>query len=267
MKFSPFACMTILLAAAAVHGAPMASEGFVTNKIAAAIAALPAPDYSTNNTALVETIEAVAPAQEEVDPTVPSWAKAASKPSYTAGEVGAATPADVASVASAAQAADAKAGAAAIKAQMAVNAANTAQDTIDAHAADATIHVSAVEKATWNAKQDALAFDAVPTAGSTNPVTSGGVQSALALKANAANVYTKAETDAAIAAATPEETDPTVPAWAKAAQKPTYTAGEVGAATPAAVSNIVSTAYVREKLGVYLYVGEDGGIYVHTNED
>lgn len=229
MKFSPFACMTILLAAAAVHGAPMASEGFVTNKIAAAIAALPAPDYSTNNTALVETIEAVAPAQEEVDPTVPSWAKAASKPSYTAGEVGAATPADVASVASAAQAADAKAGAAAIKAQMAVNAANTAQDTIDAHAADATIHVSAVEKATWNAKQDALAFDAVPTAGSTNPVTSGGVQSALALKANAANVYTKAETDAAIAAATPAETDPTVPAWAKAVTKPTYTADEVGA--------------------------------------
>lgn len=229
MKFSPFACMTALLAAAAAQGAPMASEGFVTNKIAAAIAALPAPDYSTNNTALVETIEAVAPDQEEVDPTVPSWAKAASKPSYTAAEVGAATPADVASVASAAQAADAKAGAAAIKAQMAVNSANTAQDTIDAHAADATIHVSPAEKAAWNAKQAALAFDAVPTAGSTNPVTSGGVQSALALKANAANVYTKAETDAAIAAATPAETDPTVPAWAKAVTKPTYTADEVGA--------------------------------------
>ena len=36
---------------------------------------------------------------------------------------------------------------------------------------------------------------------------------------------------------------------------------------PPAVSNVVTTAYVREKLGVYLYVGEDGGIYVHTNED
>ena len=34
-----------------------------------------------------------------------------------------------------------------------------------------------------------------------------------------------------------------------------------------AVSNIVTTAYVRERLGVYLYVGADGGIYVHTNED
>lgn len=36
---------------------------------------------------------------------------------------------------------------------------------------------------------------------------------------------------------------------------------------PPAVSNIVTTAYVRERLGVYLYVGADGGIYVHTNED
>ena len=38
-------------------------------------------------------------------------------------------------------------------------------------------------------------------------------------------------------------------------------------AIPPAVSNIVTTALVRERLGVYLYVGEDGGIYVHTNED
>lgn len=36
---------------------------------------------------------------------------------------------------------------------------------------------------------------------------------------------------------------------------------------PPTVSNIVTTALVRERLGVYLYVGEDGGIYVHTNED
>jgi len=36
---------------------------------------------------------------------------------------------------------------------------------------------------------------------------------------------------------------------------------------PPAVSNIVTTALVRERLGVYLYVGADGGIYVHTNED
>lgn len=35
--------------------------------------------------------------------------------------------------------------------------------------------VTAAEKATWNAKQDALTFDATPTSGSSNPVTSGGV--------------------------------------------------------------------------------------------
>ena len=60
---------------------------------------------------------------------------------------------------------------------------------------------------------------------------------------------------------------PNVPEWALAAQKPTYTASEVGATSPEAVSNIVTTALVRERLGVYLYVGADGGIYVHTNED
>lgn len=41
-----------------------------------------------------------------------------------------------------------------------------------------------------------------------------------------------------------------------------YTKGE----TAGAVSNIVTTALVQEKLGVYLYIGQDGGIYVHTPE-
>ena len=54
------------------------------------------------------------------------------------------------------------------------------------------------------------------------------------------NVYTKAETDAAIAAATPAETDPTVPTWAKSATKPSYTASEVGAATAEDVYRIVA---------------------------
>ncbi len=41
-----------------------ATETYVTNKIAAAVAALPAPDYSTNNTELVETIQTTAPAPD-----------------------------------------------------------------------------------------------------------------------------------------------------------------------------------------------------------
>lgn len=56
--------------------------------------------------------------------------------------------------------------------------------------------------------QGVLTFDSTPIADSTNPVTSGGVYAALAS-------YT--------------ETDPTVPDWAKAATKPSYTASEVGA--------------------------------------
>ena len=56
-----FAAFAVAFAAPA---APVrtATEGFVTNKIAAAIAAIPAPDYSPTNAELRATIEAVAPA-------------------------------------------------------------------------------------------------------------------------------------------------------------------------------------------------------------
>lgn len=39
--------------------------------------------------------------------------------------------------------------------------------------------VTAAQKTEWSGKQDALTFDSTPTAGSTNPVTSGGVKSAI----------------------------------------------------------------------------------------
>lgn len=45
--------------------------------------------------------------------------------------------------------------------------------------------VTDAEKATWNAKQDALTFDTTPTASSTNPVTSGGIKTALDKKIDA----------------------------------------------------------------------------------
>lgn len=44
-----------------------------------------------------------------------------------------------------------------------------------------------------------------------------------------------------------------------------YTESDPNAAGIA--SNVVTQAYIQEKLGVYLYVGQDGGIYVHTNTD
>ena len=60
---------------------------------------------------------------------------------------------------------------------------------------------------------------------------------------------------------------PDVPAWALAAQKPSYTAAEVGATSPAAVSNIVSTVYVREKLGVWMEYDEATGFYYYCHEE
>lgn len=51
-------------------------------------------------------------------------------------------------------------------------------------AQDATHRVvTDTEKAAWNAKQSALTFDTTPTANSSNPVTSGGVKTALDAKA------------------------------------------------------------------------------------
>ena len=83
-----------------------------TNYTDSAIAEIPAPDFSPSNATLVATIEATSPAPgdyatvsnkamtalqsfTESDPTVHTWAKAANKPTYTAAEVGATTPADV----------------------------------------------------------------------------------------------------------------------------------------------------------------------------
>ena len=52
-------CLAAPLVAATAR---TATENFVTNKIAAAISQIPPPDFSTNNVALVATIEATAPA-------------------------------------------------------------------------------------------------------------------------------------------------------------------------------------------------------------
>ena len=64
MKRAAMMMIAALAATLAANAAPVrtATEGFVTNKIAEAVSALPAPDYSATNAALVATIEAVAPA-------------------------------------------------------------------------------------------------------------------------------------------------------------------------------------------------------------
>lgn len=71
-----------------------------------------------------------------------------------------------------------------------------------AHINNTSVHVTSSEKAFWNDKQDTITDLADIRAGA-------------ALGATALQSFTEA--------------DPTVPAWAKASTKPTYTAAEVGA--------------------------------------
>lgn len=74
--------------------------------------------------------------------------------------------------------------------------------------------------------------------------------------------------------AVPAETDPTVPSWAKAPSKPTYTASEVGATDGETVTNIVREVSLvgiwDSKLGVWWTPHmDDGGYYwiATTNVD
>ena len=68
---------------------------------------------------------------------------------------------------------------------------------LEAIRSGAAAGATAVQPATMNTalagKQDTLTFDSTPTASSTNPVTSGGVKSALDAKADKSDTYTKAE--------------------------------------------------------------------------
>ena len=58
--------LAALAVAFAADGATVrtATEDFVTNRIAAAVAAIPSPDFTTNNAALVETIQAKTPSPD-----------------------------------------------------------------------------------------------------------------------------------------------------------------------------------------------------------
>lgn len=58
-------------------------------------------------------------------------------------------------------------------------AAAAVQGNLNTHAENTVKHITAAERTAWNGKQKALTFDTAPTAGSTNPVTSGGVKAAL----------------------------------------------------------------------------------------
>lgn len=64
------------------------------------------------------------------------------------------------------------------------------REEINTHTEDTNIHVTAAEKQSWNNKLDALTFDDTPTENSTNPVTSGGIKTALDLKQDKSTAIT-----------------------------------------------------------------------------
>lgn len=192
----------------------------------------PAPDYSTNNTELVETIEATAPAPGDYA-TVSNKAMHAvqteTDPVWNAEKSGYATKFDLET------------------GVLTVNSAEYAESARDAYSAEYATLAEGLRDGQTEIYAGAI-FTKLDAAAETNAQQSVAIESnrvniashSTAIAALSTNVYTKAETDAAIAAATPEETDPTVPAWAKAVTKPTYTASEVGAA-PASLSSTVNT--------------------------
>ena len=147
----------------------------------------------------------------ETDPTVPSWAKAASKPSYSKSEVGLGNvdnvkqysannppPYPVTSV-------NKKTGAVSLTySDVGADASGTASSLITNHNASTSAHTDIRNAlAEKQAKGDYALKSDVPTK-----------VSQLTNDKNYLTSYT--------------ETDPTVPAWAKATSKPTYTKSEIG---------------------------------------
>lgn len=234
---------TTLLAALAVTFAATAAtvrtatETFVTNRIAAAVAAIPSPDYSTNNTELVEMIETVAPqpgdyatvsnlavhaVQTETDPTVPGWAKASSKPGYSYSEISGTPSTWPWSALSGVPA-------------FAAVATSGAYSDLTGTPTLATV-------ATSGAYADLTGTPTIPT-----------VPTAVSAFANDAGYLTAHQSLSGYATET----------WVgNQGYLTSYTESDPAAAGIA--SNVVTQAYIQEKLGVYLYIGQDGGIYVHT---
>ena len=149
-------------------------------------------------------VDAALQAYTESDPTVPLWAKASSKPTYTATEVGAISY-DVAQILTEEQKAQARANI------------GTGTSTFSGDYNDLTNQpkIPSIEGlATTEYVDTELSYKVDKISGkglSTNDFT---------------NSYKK-KVDSALQSYT--ETDPTVPLWAKTPNKPTYTANEVGA--------------------------------------
>ena len=203
----------------------------------------------------------------ETDPTVPSWAKAASKPTYTASEVGAdASGTAAAAVSGHNSASDAHQSLFGAKANVThthsqsdvtglvdalagketAGAADAVQDALDGHTGNTQVHVTAEEKAGWDAKSDFSGSYADLTGKPTNV-------SAFTNDAGYLTSFT--------------ETDPTVPSWAKAASKPTYTASEVGADASGTAAAAVSGHNSASDAHQSLFGAKANVTHTHSQSD
>lgn len=169
----------------------------------------------------------------ETDPTVPSWAKASTKPSYTASEVGALP--DTTTIPS-----------------------KTSQLTNDSGFLTQHQDISGKLDKTGDGSSVTTTFTRASsrsnlTSGEKLSVAMGKISKwfadlgSLAFKSSvaksdlASDVQTSlGKADSALQSFT--ESDPTVPSWAKASTKPTYTASEVGA-LPSTLKSNYDTAY------------------------
>lgn len=149
----------------------------------------------------------------ETDPTVPSWAKQPTKPSYTPQEVGS-LPADT------------------YIPQKTSDLTNDSNYVVDANYVHTDNNYTTAEKN----KLSGIAAGAEVNVNADWNASSGDAQ--ILNKPTKVSAFTN---DAGYLTSF-TETDPTVPSWAKAVNKPTYTAAEVGAPTVQEMNTAISTA-------------------------
>lgn len=253
------------------------------------------PTVPTSNTAFTNDAGYIT-GYTETDPTVPAWAKAENKPTYTASEVGAlptGTTLDNVADGTTRKLSD----------YATTGTVNTLNNTVTAHTADTTIHVTNAEKSTWNGKQDIindletirsnaeagaakvsnvqsdwnattglaviLNKPTIPSAPGTLTTTATTAQSTAANEALTGNISLhKVSKTGSYNDLTDKPTIPTVPAWATASTKPTYTANEVGALPTGTTLDDIADGTTR-KLSDYATTTDlnnlSGGTTAHTS--
>ena len=172
---------------------------------------------------------------QETDPTVPAWAKQPNKPTYTANEVGA-LPNTTKIPSKTSELTNDSGFITGIPSEYVTETELTAKKYLTAVPSEYVTETELTAKG-YATQSDVDAF------GGTVEITSGEPvkeKTVLTLNPNSeeVNLYTAEEIDAKLAeieiqggggGGITQETDPTVPSWAKQPSKPTYTASEVGA--------------------------------------